>query len=187
MYTSSSLTKFFRYYFPIIFGGLFALSAILSDISTQELTILFLVFAVFAIPTYLLTFRQLRYMKAMHDKLITETLNYEEEIEYDQINYIYQSALSNPVLIRISYTEKETGITKKFYALGSLSERMFTIDPFNLRELELTKFIRRKVQEFQPNYDESQEPSRWITPLIIFVLFILMFIFGSLILNETGV
>ena len=59
-------------------------------------------------PIYLLIFGQLRYVRAMHDKLVTETLNFEEEIKYEQINYIYQSALIKPVFIRISYNDQES-------------------------------------------------------------------------------
>ena len=68
---------------------------------------------------------------------------------------------------------------RKFYALGSLSEDVFTFDSFNLRDLELTSFIRRKIKEYNPKYDESSEPSRWITPLLILVIVIATFLIES--------
>ena len=186
MYSSSSLTIFFRYYFPFIFLGLVALVYLLTNMQTTELLTIIAV-VICGSPIYFLTLGQLRYVKAMHDKLVTETLNYEEEIKYEQINYIYQSALTKPIFVRISYSDSETGKTKRFYAMGSLSEDAFRIDPFQLRELELTKFIRRKIKEANPEYDEDSEPSRWTTPLLTLILILLTIFVGTIIQNITGV
>ena len=101
MYSSSSLTIFLRYLLPIILLGVLTLLYLLSNMQSSELiTVVIAILCVSLI--YFLTFGKLRYVKAMHDKLVTETLNFEEEIKYEHINYVYQSILTKPVFLRIS-------------------------------------------------------------------------------------
>lgn len=185
MYSSSSLTIFLRYYFPLVVLGILTFVYLLSDMQTSELITIIAV-SLCASPIYFLTFGQLRYVKAMHDKLVTETLNFEEEIKYEQINYVFQSVLTKPVFVRISYIDRESGKTRKFYAMGSLSNDAL-FDPLNIRELELTDFIRRKAQEANPQYVEASEPSRWITPFLILVISIATVLIGSTIERIAGV
>lgn len=132
---------------------------------------------------YYLVFGRLRKVNARSDKIITETLNYTEEIEYEQINYISQTALSTPTLININYQEQETGQNKTFWVLGSMSDMAFRIDPLRLEELELTKYIRGKIKDSKPNYDEANEPSRYLIPLILIVVVLVIFIVGFIIEN----
>ena len=174
MRKSSSLTLFFRYFLTISIGALYILDYVLDKIGIVELIFLVII----SLPIYLLILGRLRSVTATKNGIITETLRYEEAIKYEEINYITQFAFFKPVLIIISYDDTENGKTRKSLTMGSLSEKMFSFDYFNLAELEQTKFIRKKVLASQPDYDEEKEPSRWALALITFGVVVLMFIVG---------
>lgn len=165
--------------------GLTAIVYILADTQTFEVLTTIAVI-IFASPIYFLTIGKLRYVKAMHDKIITETLNFEEEIKYDQVNYIFQSVLTQPVFVSISYNDTETGEIRRFYAMGSLGEEVFSVDPFRLRELELTKFIRKRIKAVNPAYNQEEEPSRWIMPLVTMIIILLTILLGAILQNVIG-
>lgn len=172
MHQSSSLTIFIKYFYPIVVGAVFTLILVDTDpFSTDFLTILMLGFVLTGL--YISTLGKLRHVKANHDQIITNTLRWEETIDYREIEYVYQIAMIRPILIGIKYRDKETGQFKKFYTMASLSERFATINVFNIEEVELTKFIRRKITAEKPYYDGSNEPSRW-KPIIIFMLSIFL-------------
>lgn len=173
MYTSSSLTFFYRYYLPLALIALATLVYLFTDASIDEISIFMLPTTIGFTPIYFLLLRKLRHVKALHDKLITSTMTYEEEIQYNQIEYVYQSSLINPVMIKISYRD-ELGKFNKFYTLGSFSEQASNTNPMGKKEAQLIKFIRRKAKASQSNYDDERESSGQNIAVILLCSMIMM-------------
>ncbi|MDW3193988.1 MAG: hypothetical protein R8G66_16560 [Cytophagales bacterium] len=173
MYTSSSTTFFYRYYLPLVMIALAALVYLFTDVPFDDLVMSALLVVFGFSPIQILLFRKLRHVKAMHDKLISTTMAYEEEIQYDQIEYVYQSSLIKPVIIKISYRD-ELGKFNQFYTLGSFSEQAAHKDPFRKKEAQLTKFIRRKAKASQSNYNEERESAGQNIPVILLCSLIML-------------
>ncbi|NJO88928.1 MAG: hypothetical protein HC831_08210 [Chloroflexia bacterium] len=78
-------------------------------------------------------------------------------------------------MISLKYYDQDTAESKKILILPSMSDQMFK---FNFgRELEMTKFIRDRIMESNPNYSKELEPSRWLPAGLIFITGIPAFLF----------
>ncbi len=182
MHSSSSLTLILKYFFPIIFVIPLFLTLLSTEQTTRELIFFAVQILVLSI-IYIRTFGKLRKVRALHNQLVSDTISYEETIPYDKIIYVYQIALINPIMIGIQYIDEETGEQKKFFTLASWSNKLFTWNYFEMEEVELTKFIRKKAKLANPNYDEANEPSRWAPALYMVLTILVSFLLGYLILG----
>ena len=173
MHSSSSLTLFFKYFFPIAFGTPLLSSLVNSELTSTELLILTVIVLTLSF-LYARTFGKLRRVKALQNHLVTDTISYEETIPYDKIIYVYQIGLFKPIMIGIKYIDEETGKEKRFFTLASFSNQFFSFNFFGINEVELTQFIRRQARFANPSYSETNEPSRWAPAAYMF--------FGTLII-----
>lgn len=124
---------------------------------------------------------KLRIAKATQEQLEIKTLRGTISIQYRDIEWVYQPAMINPVLISLKYNDEETGWTKKILIMPSQSSQMFKFNWFG--EVEMTKFIREQAMASNPDYSKELEPSRWIPFGLIFltgipVLLIIYYFYG---------
>ena len=109
---------------------------------------------------------QLRRIEATNDHLVIKSGNSRKKVDYQDIQWITQHVLINPVLISLKYYESETGTTKKILILPSMTSEFFKFNYFG--EVEMTTFIRAQIKARNSGYLEKEEPSRWLAALLIF-------------------
>lgn len=170
MHRSSSMTFVYKYLLPFLLMGSFILGVILAWNSSDTFMYnwsrkMLLITGFISIWLVILIIR-LRGVEASAEHLVIKSGKKRKIVKYEDIDWITQYVLINPVMIALKYYDKETGESKTILILPSISAQFFKFNSF--REMEITVFIRTQMIAKQSGYLQSEEPSRWRAALLIF-------------------
>lgn len=162
MYRSSSATYFYRYILTSLFGGCFLLALIFAwyfkghflyeELRGATITVFW------ALMWLTVLMIRLRSVEANHESLVVKTFGGHQTIEYKDIEWIFQTVFLRPVLISLKYRDRETGKSRKILLMPGSQN----LDLNPSVETEMTKFIRARIIDSNPNYSNALEPSRWL-------------------------
>lgn len=116
---------------------------------------------------YWFGFSKLRNVRIEKEKLVTDTVRFQETIPYQNIVWIYQTRMLVPKLIVIKYHDEEAGNAQWFTTIPSQSEDLFMLQL--TEDSELTDKIRLQCKMLNSNYDKSKEPNPWLPTLAVFL------------------
>ncbi|WOK07344.1 hypothetical protein RT717_01750 [Imperialibacter roseus] len=188
MHKSSSLTFLYKYFFPACWVGVVILAFVVGSNADDELPkreLLGVSVIVFWIAFWsILVSIRLRSAVTQDEYLVIRALREEVKIRYDQITYVCQPVLANPVLVGLQYRDDRTQEVCDILIMPSRSEQLFSFNLFSLNEVPMTKFIRRQSKRANPDYNEHGEPSRWRPSLYIISSGIIAWTVSSIILQT---
>lgn len=171
MHESSSLTFFYKYIFPLVWGGGMLAGLFLSDNPEQSpsnFEPMLIMFTVVMIWLIILSVR-LKSATVSITHLIIRSINDNKRIEYKNIQYVSEALFVNPRMITIKYFEPDTGESDVIVIMPSTTSEMFRFK--FLKEHDMTQYIREQILIHNPQYSQDNEPSRWKTSALVFGTF----------------
>jgi len=163
VYRSSSTTYFYRYVLTSLFGGSFLLILIfawnLQDYFLYEKLSGATITVFWALIWLTILMIRLRSVEANREGLRIKTFRGERTIDYKDVDWIFQTIFIRPVLISMKYRDRETGKSKRILLMPEMNSQNFDLNLSD--ETEMTKFIRERIIDSNPNYSNAIEPSRW--------------------------
>jgi len=166
IHRSSRTTFFYKYFLPIIWGLVVFIGGsqtwspkygFNSDWENGAPVMLFWVF----ICLLFLMFR-LQRVSMSYENITIKTAWKKKNNLYNDIEWISQSILIKPTLIRLKYRNKK-GRLKRLLIIPSIFSQSI------ISETDTTRFIRQRIVSTKPEYSKKTEPSRFL-PFILLTL-----------------
>lgn len=166
LYKSSSLNLYTRYLItPLITVLLvYILYLVLTgNASGQEIDLVELPLMAWAVVMVNFLSFYTRGIKVTEENILIRSLRKETILNYKDIEWISQSYVGRPSLY-IKYQDRQTGKSKLLITAPQIynTEQFSTLLFHPFRELDVTSYIRTRIQAFRPEYNKSMEPSQWI-------------------------
>ena len=184
MYSSSPLTVFFKYIFPIfmIGGSIFGIFGAFADGTPESIGFAkSMIVATIWISIFLVQFPfRLKQIETSDSGILIKGFSGDKLIDYKDIYWIAKFDLSNPWFVTIKYRDAETGFDKKIsYMPNNKYQKMFSGD-------EMIQHIQDKIELNNPDYSRELAPSKVKNLILLFILsspFVVLslyFLFGSI-------
>lgn len=174
-YRSSRWTFFYKYIFVPLWAGGFLIAVPImwatGEQPSPDWTPTVIVMVTFALLWMIPMMRRLKTVKAFDDRLMVKGFREEIEVDYEDIEWIYEIAFINPKMISLKFKNRPRIPFEKALIIPAV---LFTLNPVRLfnrirKGTEMTRYIRSQIEEADPTYSREKEPYSWLPAILLFL------------------
>lgn len=166
MYTSSKQTPFFKYFFPFLILFVFGFNFWLQDFVDKVPNGFLIAFGIISLWIAIFLLQMPFRLKSVTtaDKGILIKGREKKLIPYTDIKSISKFDLAGPWFMTIKYFDTKSGDTKRICFIPTQSQKRTMADD------TMTAFIKGRMKEENPQYDEENQPSAMKNFVILMLL-----------------
>lgn len=136
---------------------------LIGDISSPVIDLAELFFTSWAVMVTIFMSCYIKDIKVTEENILIGSFKKETILNYKDIEWTSQSYIGRPSLY-IKYQDQETGKSRLLVTVLQIyNKEQFSALLFHpCRELNVTSYIRTRIQVFRREYTKGLEPSQWI-------------------------